>query len=387
MLSNAKYIGRWAWGTTKTRRRSDGRTRQVPVALEDVVVRDRPELRIIDQATWESAQRRLAELARVHGGGARARRAARPHSSVDYPKRLLSGLIACRQCGAALHIQSRPQGVDYMGCPSHAKGLCAMATRVIYPRAEEALLGMVGGLLSDWPGWPAEAAAEVRQRVAQEAERLPAALEEDRLRLAKLEREIANLVEALADGSTAIHAVERALAGKESETTSLRARIAAAEARRGAALAVPDDAWIRAHLGGLPDLLRGEPHAAAPLLRRLLGPVRAEAVIAPGKVRGYARLRVQVRGNALVEEVLRGRLPGDVLEQVLPADGSLSGDLVLDLGSPTRYDRLATQIAAMREEGMTFPAIGEATGIGSGNAYNVWRRHTDALAASAPTAS
>jgi hypothetical protein len=50
----------------------------------------------------------------------------------------------------------------------------------------------------------------------------------------------------------------------------------------------------------------------------------------------------------------------------------------LDLGGPTRRDVLAPANAAMREGGMTWPAIGVETGLGTGNAFNVWKRWLDA---------
>ncbi len=62
MLENEKYVGRWPWGKTKVLRDSTGRKKQVPVAEGQEVVRDRPELRIVDEVTWETARRRLAEL-------------------------------------------------------------------------------------------------------------------------------------------------------------------------------------------------------------------------------------------------------------------------------------------------------------------------------------
>lgn len=52
MLTNEKYVGRWAWGETATRRNSGGKTKQVPVPADRVVIRDRPHLRIIEQAVW-----------------------------------------------------------------------------------------------------------------------------------------------------------------------------------------------------------------------------------------------------------------------------------------------------------------------------------------------
>jgi hypothetical protein len=49
MLANPKYNGLWLWGATKIVRNSDGKTKRVPVPVDQHVIRERPELRIIDQ--------------------------------------------------------------------------------------------------------------------------------------------------------------------------------------------------------------------------------------------------------------------------------------------------------------------------------------------------
>ena len=62
ILENAKYVGVWRWGHTLTLRNSKGKTRQQPVPAGQGVTHQRPDLRIIQQETWEKAQQRLREL-------------------------------------------------------------------------------------------------------------------------------------------------------------------------------------------------------------------------------------------------------------------------------------------------------------------------------------
>ena len=50
----------------------------------------------------------------------------------------------------------------------------------------------------------------------------------------------------------------------------------------------------------------------------------------------------------------------------------------LDLGKPTRFDDLAPEIVALRDQGVTWPEIGRVTGVGTGNSYNIWKRWSDA---------
>ena len=68
MLANEKYVGVWVWGRTTTCRDSKGRRKQVTVVPGQEVSRDRPELRIVEQAVWDRAAARLTDLNVADGG-------------------------------------------------------------------------------------------------------------------------------------------------------------------------------------------------------------------------------------------------------------------------------------------------------------------------------
>jgi hypothetical protein len=94
IVSNSKYIGRWVWGRTTTVRNSKGQTKQEATPKDKWVSVEREDLRIIAQATWEAAQRRLKELGDLYGKKAgQKKRRPRVHHSVAYPTGLLPGLL------------------------------------------------------------------------------------------------------------------------------------------------------------------------------------------------------------------------------------------------------------------------------------------------------
>ncbi len=206
---------------------------------------------------------------------------------------------------------------------------------------------------------------------------LPEAIAADQTRLAELDRQIDNLVGQLAGGAGESPAIRRALDRLEREAEELRARVDEAIRARGSAIEMPDDDWIRAQMADLPALLVDEPRRAAPLLRRLLVRIEAEGVVAPGKVRGFARLHLRVDPAHLIEESLGGRLAAAAPGRAAPSPAG-AREFAVDLGGPTRRDALAPQIAEMRARGVTWPEIGRVTGLGTGNAYNVWKRWCDA---------
>jgi hypothetical protein len=378
MLANEKYIGRWRWGATKGIRNSQGKSKRVPVHADQHVVRDRPHLRIIDQETWEAAQRRLQELHDLYGSKpGQKRRGPKTHYTVPYPASLLGALIYCATCGSRMWIQGTGNRA-YMLCGEHQKGRCSMAGQVRIPKAEIAILEFVTDLLTAWPPWLSTAASAMRGAIAQAAAELPEALRHDEVRLTNLERRIDNLVVNLADGGVESLALRRQLTLFERETEEIRARLEAGHQARASLIAMPDDQWIEAELGNLPALLQKESHGMATLLRRLLGRVTAECVVAPGKQRGFIRLRFRVSAVVVLKEVLGGRLPAAILSAVTAGAPDAAQEFTIDLGGPTRRDQLAPEIATMRERGMTWAEIGLSTGLGTGNAYNVWKRWTDA---------
>lgn len=375
MLENSKYIGRWRWGATKTLRASQGKTRQLPVPRDQHVIRDRPDLRIIDQELWGRVQARLRELDAIYGlKKGQKPRGIKPHHSQLYPRSLLGGLLFCRSCGARLYVQTGGKTL-YYGCPGHRKGLCSVATRVHAARAEEAILGLTSSILTDWPGWLEKAAQEVRLALKEQSDRVPLALKEDEHRLRTLESRIEKLIDAIADGGTEIGAIRRRLEQLEREAEGLRIRVDQGRDAGQMAMSLPEVVWIREQLKRTAELLRDDTEKTAWLLRHLFGKIESEAVVAPGKTRGFTRLLVRVNPAAVIREVLRGTLTDAVAREPSHGGSPLPvAEFQLELGSPTRYDLLAPEIAALREQGMIWKEIGRVTGVGTGNAQNIWSR-------------
>ncbi|MEI6235708.1 MAG: hypothetical protein WCT04_21845 [Planctomycetota bacterium] len=64
---------------------------------------------------------------------------------------------------------------------------------------------------------------------------------------------------------------------------------------------------------------------------------------------------------------------------LVPLNGNyISPEIQLDLGGPTRCDRWAPEIDAMRKSGIGWRQIGRVTGLGSGNASNALKRWREA---------
>jgi hypothetical protein len=383
MLSNRKYVGCWTWGKTRTTRNSAGKKKQVSVAKEEIIERERPELRIIDNETWRLAQERLAILNRIYGRREnQQKRGPRPHYTETYPHSLLGGLLFCGTCGARLVHQQGGSGV-YYGCPQHRKRLCAQTIRVPRARAEEALLSFLQDERRRSPEWLPCVLNSMRMRLKELSERMPSEIETRSSERAKLEREIENLTTAIAESGSRNGALTAALNEREARLETVLQELDEAQRAVATEKALPDEAWFREQLNRLADLLREDPQQAALLLRHILGKVEAHEVRLRGKKRGYAQLRFRFNGWRVAQEAARNSAGEKLRDKTSGKEDPGVREVTLDLGAPTRMDEWGPKIDQMRREKVSWREIGKISSLGTGNACNAWKRWTDGEGAEA----
>jgi hypothetical protein len=103
-------------------------------------------------------------------------------------------------------------------------------------------------------------------------------------------------------------------------------------------------------------------------------------VVAPGKKRGYARLRYRVNAWDIILFAIDGKIPESVVQRMRgSAESQGSPEFVIDLGRPTRMEEWAPKIAEMRERGVTWKEITKITGLSLSPAYETWQRYTNAV--------
>jgi hypothetical protein len=349
-----------------------------------VVTIERPELRIVDQRTYDKAQGKLAELMGVFGmKAAGKKRGPAQHYKLLYEKSLLGGLVVCGSCGSRLVTQSA-SGIKKIACPKHRVGACAVVSRVPYAKAEAQVLSLVTSTLANYPDWIAAVAEHVRQQVRRLGDVVPFQVREAQTRAAELAKEIDNLVGALAKGLES-DAVRQRLARAEAEKARVQAHLAELEQLRTREVAMPDDAWIAGELAQLAELMKADLPRYARVLRATVGTVVAEEVKAKGKTRGFIRLHLKLRGWPALSHVLEEKLSPALIAALRAAEGTnvTSGDLTIDLGAPSAIDRWAEQIVRWREQNVTWKEITRRTGLSKFSAWAAWRRLTGGTAAAA----
>jgi len=118
ILHNELYVGRIVWNRQRFLKDPDtGKRVAKPNPESQWIVKDVPELRIVDDELWQAVRDRYASVKRKHAQAGGSRR----FNQFRRPKYLFSGLTKCGVCGAGFIVYSR----DHLGCfGTRGRGTC-----------------------------------------------------------------------------------------------------------------------------------------------------------------------------------------------------------------------------------------------------------------------
>lgn len=115
ILNNELYIGRLIWNRLRDLKDPSTGKRVSRLSPEsEWIVKDVPELRIVDDELWQAVKARQAVNANV-AEGIRKHHKKNRLNGTHRPKTLLSGLIFCGCCGGPFSIR----GSDRFACSTH----------------------------------------------------------------------------------------------------------------------------------------------------------------------------------------------------------------------------------------------------------------------------
>lgn len=293
IINNELYIGRLIWNRLRyVKDPSTGKrvSRLNPVA--EWIVREVPELRIVDDQLWQAVRTRQGEIAEKFANVTEAVRAHHKKNRLNgarRPKSLLSGLVFCGCCGGPYSLR----GADRFACSNHiSKGTCTNSRTI--PRTEleaRVLTGLKERMMSP------EMVGEAMRAYAEEANRLNRERRSNseawKAELGKVARQIEQIVEAIADGMYHPSMKEKmdALEARRAELTTLLA-----EAPEDTPDILPSAAAIYARKVARLTAALNRPEErlqAADALRMLIEKI----VLTPGPERGelYATLHGELR--------------------------------------------------------------------------------------------
>ncbi len=276
ILNNELYRGRVVWNRVRwVRSAADSSKRRcVPNPPSEWVTRDDERLRIVPQPLWDRVKARQRERAatigeKVKAGVSRdrARRTGRD------PKYLFSGLLKCGTCGSNFIMAGR----DHYACASRLNGGEAACDNDAYLRRSQIEPGLLAGIKRKLsaPEVLEEILRRLRQRVKKPRAR------DSRAQIAKLEREVASLVDAIASGALR---ASPALAQRLQVTEAALQRLKDQPAAPGVERLLPQLAErAKAAIDGLERTLMIDPRRARTELAEHVGPI--QVVTTPSEIR------------------------------------------------------------------------------------------------------
>lgn len=363
VLTNTKYVGRWPWGAFTTIRNSRGQKKYVPVEDPQAKeVRTREHLRLIDDATWKAAQARLARNKSISGRkpGQKAR-GWYHHRTGEPSKHLLSGLLECGSCGHRLYRNGSGKTCT-MYCPASRNDECGMKFSVNVTCAESALMSFIAEFVLASDSWLNRTWERTRELVRASIDHVPAELAAVELGILRADAQVAELIKELANVGPAKDLIRRTLDELALSLEELQKRKEQLRTSTITIDSLPDADWFRDQLQSLPDLCSTDPIRMGYLLRQMLGSVRVHPMTIPGKTRGYTQLRFNIQSPDALLALSDGRIPDAVTDSLRRADSSDRLNFAIDVGGPTKADRLRPIVAELRTQGLTIRQIAEQLG-------------------------
>jgi site-specific DNA recombinase len=283
ILNNELYIGRLVWNRLRFIKDPQSGKRVARFNPESAkVVREVPELRIIDDALWEAVKARQGALeARITGDGVRIEDRRRP-------RYLFSGLLRCGVCGGSFVKYSH----DRLGCATaRTKGTCDNLLTIKRPFVEACVLNGLRHHLMD-PARTALFCQEYTRHLNEARMQRSAATQGYRTELDRVDRDLDRLVQAILDGVPGSRVKDR-MAALEARKAELEAVLA--EAVEEPVLLHPNMAEVyRAKVARLAEALNDEHERteAAEIIRGLVDRI----VLTPKEGDGRRSLSVDLEG-------------------------------------------------------------------------------------------
>lgn len=293
VLHNTCYVGSWSYGKKKWQRDPDSRRRQPRARDEVLVTIERPELVIVDRATWEAVHTRFSERRAVPTG--RGRKVVPAGPRLRYP---LSGVLRCAHCGSLLTIGGGEAERRYYRCAGSIAGRCDQRHSIRETIARERIIGAIRERFAS-PAAHDLIAAIVAEEMSVDDEN-GARRRDVAVRLEQSEGRVRRLVLALADGD-APESVLTTIRTLESQIRTDRAELAALAAAPRVMLDAPSPAEV---LEGLDAVFAGPADGVRAALRRMLDGGRID-------VRHEDDGTIYARGG-LLPAILLGREVSDI---------------------------------------------------------------------------
>lgn len=359
-LRNPKYIGIWIWGQRENVRVPGKKVKQVLRPADEYLqdVRHFPELRLIDDATFELAQQRLNEQSDQQKAYRKKNGTLTGSSGQQTRKHLLSGLLKCGQCGETLYVGGN--GGDYLLCTGHRDKVCSNHMQLPTKLATSKLLTEISRRIDANDAWfnaivDATAVAWQRQIASVPGDRV--ALERE---LTDVERKISRLLDQMEGTDSPDPDLKSRLRDRRQQKESLQRRLREIDSRQESTPAPPTPEVIRLCLGRLHEVLRSNTPKANQALHGLLGgPITVNKATVPTQKRAFWRGTVKFSLPHFMAEALPEYV-GSLEEMPV---GDLTEEVTLDFRRPLVHEAHVVRAWELLQQGLRQDEIGEQLGL------------------------
>lgn len=336
LLANVKYVGSWPWGEQQNVRDPlTGKLRQRERTEEECEqwLRHFPHLRVIDDDTFNEAQRLLDENIERHASSRRQDGTlAGSESTSASPRHLLSQLIECGQCGEKFHVGGARS--EYLGCSTYRTGgLCDCKTQLRRDRAERMILEAIGERILDDPAWFDAVFQSLLNAWREGEQQLPTALKAAESELAAIESRIERLVDRIEAGADDPAIAER-LKQRREERRVQRAKVDQLRKASEHRAPEPSRQWLQNELRQLGKDLATDTPAAADALRHLVGErIVVTEIRREGRQRHHLQGRFTIKSES-VKEVVAATTEIEVVSERC-SENALVDEIVIDVLDPS----------------------------------------------------
>ena len=279
MLDNEKYIGKWTWNKTGSRRDPrTGRRKKFDKPESEWIVQTDENLRIVPQDLWDNVRARRIERKKSWPGGKGKRGFENKKGSVEkhFPKELFSGAMNCKKCGSTIGKVSGKNG-GYFGCLGTKRGICDNKVKVRRTVLENIILHEIKQLVST-PNIVHCILEKIERKVRKMYSDFPSQICQKERELISEERKLANFINFIGEGKGTI-SLNQALLDTENKIDSLKNEICFLNNAYSKVIQAPTIEWIEERLSHIQKLLERSVERSAMALRNLLGPIELEPVL------------------------------------------------------------------------------------------------------------
>jgi site-specific DNA recombinase len=275
ILKNEKYIGHWIWRkyksirdpmTGKIKKVSRSEKEQLPAYKEDLI--------IIDNDTWQKAQKRWQELNGTFPVRKGSNKGQKSYIHAN-PVHLLSGIMRCQLCDGAIVLISG-KGGGYYGCYNAKRKTCSNTLLVPRKRIENTIISELKEKILTLENLE-YVYKNLEKFTVKGLNEVPEIMKKKKLQHEKLAAEIQNYLNFIKSGNFS-KAVSEALKEAETKGDALKQEIASLEFQKQNTFKPPPKEWINHRLEKLHETLSKNTASSALVLKELLGPIQLEPI-------------------------------------------------------------------------------------------------------------